>query len=110
MSVSVTNTSLGQPKPGDKYYNASYGDWYAIKSVMTITNPVITMYDSANIIKYFFRCHPTATVNAYGGIRKWMTPATTADWFWIMILHCNIKAFTSTKTQTLSTDRLQKFQ
>ena len=70
MNVTITNTKIGQPKPGDKYFNENYADWYAVKSVMTITNPVITMYDTANVVKYFFRCHSTATVNAYGGTRS----------------------------------------
>ena len=38
LSVSVANTNLGVPNPGDKYYNADYPGWYAVKSVMTITN------------------------------------------------------------------------
>lgn len=36
LSVSVANTNLGVPNPGDKYYNADYPGWYAVKSVMTI--------------------------------------------------------------------------
>ena len=53
MSVNVVNTPLGQLKQGDKYYNASYPEWYAVKSVMKITNPVMSMYDTSTMKKYF---------------------------------------------------------
>lgn len=56
LSVSVANTNLGVPNPGDKYYNADYPGWYAVKSVMTITNPVNTMYSTERLTKYYFRC------------------------------------------------------
>lgn len=69
MSVSITNTELGIPAEGDKYYNDAYPGWYAVKSVMTITNAPLSMYDTATVTKYFFRCHPTATVSMYNGIR-----------------------------------------
>ena len=61
LSVSVTNTNLGVPNPGDKYYNADYPGWYAVKSVMTITNPVNTMYSTERLTKYYFRCKGIAS-------------------------------------------------
>lgn len=61
LSVSVANTNLGVPNPGDKYYNADYPGWYAVKSVMTITNPVNTMYSTERLTKYYFRCKGIAS-------------------------------------------------
>lgn len=34
MSVNVVNTPLGQLKQGDKYYNASYPEWYAVYLIL----------------------------------------------------------------------------
>ena len=70
MSVNVVNTPLGQLKQGDKYYNASYPEWYAVKSVMKITNPVMSMYDTSTMKKYFFRCTAVATYQTSAGQRK----------------------------------------
>lgn len=69
LSVSVANTNLGVPNPGDKYYNADYPGWYAVKSVMTITNPVNTMYSTEKLTKYYFRCKGIATYTLSGGTK-----------------------------------------
>lgn len=69
LSVSVTNTNLGVPNPGDKYYNADYPGWYAVKSVMTITNPVNTMYSTERLTKYYFRCKGIASYTLSSGTK-----------------------------------------
>lgn len=69
LSVSVVNTNLGVPNPGDKYYNADYPGWYAVKSVMTITNPVNSMYSTEKLTKYYFRCKGIATYTLSGGTK-----------------------------------------
>ena len=70
MSVNIQNTTLGQLKPTDKYYNENYPDWYAVKSVMTLTNPVNSMYNTTTMKKYFFRCSAIATYQTSGGQRQ----------------------------------------
>lgn len=67
--VSVANTNLGVPNPGDKYYNADYPGWYAVKSVMTITNPVNTMYSTERLTKYYFRCKGIASYTLSSGTK-----------------------------------------
>ncbi len=57
IKTKVVNTNLGIPKKGSTYYNSKYPGWAAIKSTLTITNPVAAMYDSSNATKYFFRCY-----------------------------------------------------
>ena len=69
LSVSVENTNLGVPNPGDKYYNADYPGWYAVKSVMTITNPVNTMYITERLTKYYFRCKGIASYTLSSGTK-----------------------------------------
>lgn len=69
LSVSVVNTNLGVPNPGDKYYNADYPGWYAVKSVMTITNPVNTMYSTERLTKYYFRCKGIASYTLSSGTK-----------------------------------------
>lgn len=69
LSVSVENTNLGVPNPGDKYYNADYPGWYAVKSVMTITNPVNTMYSTERLTKYYFRCKGIASYTLSSGTK-----------------------------------------
>lgn len=69
LSVSVVNTNLGVPNPGDKYYNADYPGWYAVKSVMTITNPVNTMYSTEKLTKYYFRCKGIASYTLSSGTK-----------------------------------------
>ena len=70
LSVQIQNTPLGQLQPGNKYYNANYPDWYAIKSVMTLTNPVSSMYNTETMKKYNFDCSATATYQTSGGQRS----------------------------------------
>ena len=70
MSVNVVNTPLGQLKPTDRYYNENYPDWFAVKSVMTLTNPVNSMYNTSTMKKYFFRCTAIATYQTSGGQRQ----------------------------------------
>ncbi len=70
LSVQIQNTPLGQLKTTDKYYNANYPDWYAIKSVMTLTNPVSSMYNTETMKKYNFDCSATATYQTSGGQRS----------------------------------------
>ena len=69
LSVSVVNTNLGVPNPGDKYYNADYPGWYAVKSVMTITNPVNSMYNTEKLTKYYFRCKGIASYTLSSGTK-----------------------------------------
>lgn len=69
LSVSVANTNLGVPNPGDKYYNADYPGWYAVKSMMTITNPVNTMYSTERLTKYYFRCKGIASYTLSSGTK-----------------------------------------
>lgn len=69
LSVSVENTNLGVPNPGDKYYNADYPGWYAVKSMMTITNPVNTMYSTERLTKYYFRCKGIASYTLSSGTK-----------------------------------------
>lgn len=69
LSVSVANTNLGVPNPGDKYYNADYPGWYAVKSVMTITNTVNTMYSTERLTKYYFRCKGIASYTLSSGTK-----------------------------------------
>lgn len=69
LSVSVVNTNLGVPNPGDKYYNADYPGWYAVKSVMTITNPVNAMYSTEKLTKYYFRCKGIASYTLSSGTK-----------------------------------------
>lgn len=69
LSVSVANTNLGVPNPGDKYYNADYPGWYAVKSVMTIANPVNTMYSTERLTKYYFRCKGIASYTLSSGTK-----------------------------------------
>lgn len=69
LSVSVANTNLGVPNPGDKCYNADYPGWYAVKSVMTITNPVNTMYSTERLTKYYFRCKGIASYTLSSGTK-----------------------------------------
>lgn len=69
LSVSVENTNLGVPNPGDKYYNADYPGWYAVKSVMTITNPVNAMYSTEKLTKYYFRCKGIASYTLSSGTK-----------------------------------------
>lgn len=69
LSVSVANTNLGVPNPGDKYYNADYPGWYAVKSVMTIANPVNTMYSTERLTKYYFRCKGIANYTLSSGTK-----------------------------------------
>ena len=70
MSVNVVNTPLGQLKPTDRYYNENYPDWFAVKSIMTLTNPVNSMYNTSTMKKYFFRCTAIATYQTSGGQRQ----------------------------------------
>lgn len=67
LEVNFTNTDIGIPEPGDKYYNEDYPGWSAIKSVMTITNPVNSMYDTSTTTKYYFSCTPTAYYSSMTG-------------------------------------------
>lgn len=67
LSVNITNTPLGVLNPDDKYYNANYPGYWAIKSVMTITNPVNAMYDTENMTKYYFSCSATASYRILSG-------------------------------------------
>lgn len=59
ITTSVTNTPLGVPQQGDKYYSEAYDGWEAVKSVMTIDNAPHTMFDTATLTKYYFRCDAT---------------------------------------------------
>lgn len=68
LEVNFENTDLGILEPGDKYYNEKYPGWAAIKSVMTITNPVNSMYDTSGPTKYYFSCTGSATYTMNSGI------------------------------------------
>lgn len=67
LEVNVTNEDLGKLEPGEKYYSEEYAGWYAIKSVMTITNPVNSMYNTENLTKYYFSCSAQAKYSLLSG-------------------------------------------
>ena len=61
MTVTVDNKPLGVLSPGDKYYNKYYDGYPAIKSVMKIQYPVLSMHNTVTGTKYFFRCKAVGT-------------------------------------------------
>lgn len=69
ITTNVTNTPLGVLEQGDKYYNEEYAGWEAVKSVMTIDNAPHTMFDTATLTKYFFRCDATGEYETAKGTR-----------------------------------------
>lgn len=68
--TSVTNTNLGVLSTSSPYYNSKYAGWAAVKSVLTITNPVASMYDTSTVTKYFFRCYGTGTYSTSSGTKE----------------------------------------
>lgn len=79
MSVTVDNENLGILKPGDKYYNATYDGFPAIKSVMKITNPVLAMYNTSTKMAYYFRCYATANYETALGPQQYLAHSTQGD-------------------------------
>lgn len=79
MSVEVQNTNLGVLKPGDKYYNATYDGFPAIKSVMTIKNPSLKVYDTSTLTAYYFRCYATANYTTALGPQQYLAHSTQGD-------------------------------
>ena len=71
MTVTVTNSD-----PIDVVYQGEAG-WKAITSTMTLKNVPITMYNSENLIKYYFRCVGAAT---YTTVKEEKTLAATDKW------------------------------
>lgn len=79
ISVNVQNTDLGVLKPGDKYYDATYDGFPAIKSVMTITNPTLSMYDTTKLTAYYFRCYATANYETALGHQEYLAHSGQGD-------------------------------
>lgn len=69
LEVNISNQYLGKLEPGDKYYSEEYPGWYAVKSVMTLTNPVNSMYDTEELTKYYFSCSAQASYSLLSGPR-----------------------------------------
>lgn len=79
INVKVQNTELGILSPGDKYYNAMYDGFPAIKSVMTIENPTLSMYDTSKMTAYYFRCYATANYTTALGPQEYLAHSTQGD-------------------------------
>ncbi len=71
VTVSVKNSA---PVPAT--YNGESG-WMAITSTMYIENAPITMYNSENLLKYYFRCVGTTS---YETVRRTKSLAATDKW------------------------------
>ena len=61
VTVKVVNEDLGLVTGG------TYDGCYAIKSVMTLTNVPLSMYNSESMLKYYFRCMGTVSYSTVKG-------------------------------------------
>lgn len=70
-NVTVTNTDLGLVSDG------AYKGYKAIKSVMTIANVPLSMYNSENMTKYYFRCIGTMS---YSTLKEEKSLSSVDQW------------------------------
>ena len=97
----IENTYLGQLKPSDRYYDSNYPDWYAIKSVVTVTNPVSSMYDTDLFTKYWFNCKAVATYTTSAGIKRMEDTSNSGELiidYDIFLNHNGVNVYEDTNT------------
>lgn len=70
MTTGVINTDLGIPASDSPYYNASYAGWRAMKSVMTISRPVSSMFDGETMTQYEFGCRGSVSFQTASGVQS----------------------------------------
>lgn len=70
MTTSVINTDLGILASDSPYYNASYAGWRAMKSVMTISRPVSSMFDGETMTQYEFGCRGSVSFQTASGVQS----------------------------------------
>ena len=100
LNVSVSNTDLGVVTSG------KYNGWYAIKSVLTIGNVPLRMYNPETLLKYYFRCIST---QEYTTVKNSYTNTRTDQWgglamdYTIDIQHNGVLSYGNTNTINGST-------
>ena len=100
LNVSVSNTDLGVVTSG------KYNGWYAIKSVLTIGNVPLSMYNTETLLKYYFRCIST---QEYTTVKNSYTNTRTDQWgglamdYTIDIQHNGVLSYGNTNTINGST-------
>ena len=93
--VSVSNTDLGVVTSG------KYTGWYAIKSVLTIGNVPLSMYNTETLLKYYFRCIGT---QEYTTVKDSYTNTRADQWgglamdYAIDIQHNGVLSYGNTNT------------
>lgn len=95
LSVSVNNTDLGIVT------SSKYDGWYAIKSVLTIGNVPLSMYNTETLLKYYFRCIGT---QEYTTVKDSYTNTRADQWgglamdYAIDIQHNGVLSYGNTNT------------
>lgn len=95
LSVSVNNTDLGAVT------GSKYNGWYAIKSVLTIGNVPLSMYNTETLLKYYFRCIGT---QEYTTVKDSYTNTRADQWgglamdYAIDIQHNGVLSYGNTNT------------
>ena len=95
LNVSVSNTDLGAVT------GSKYNGWYAIKSVLTIGNVPLSMYNTETLLKYYFRCIGT---QAYTTVKDSYTNTRADQWgglamdYTIDIQHNGVLSYGNTNT------------
>lgn len=95
LRVSVSNTDLGVVT------GSKYNGWYAIKSVLTIGNVPLSMYNTETLLKYYFRCIST---QAYTTVKDSYTNIRADQWgglsldYTIDIQHNGVLSYGNTNT------------
>ena len=100
LNVSVSNTDLGAVT------GSKYNGWYAIKSVLTIGNVPLSMYNTETLLKYYFRCIGT---QEYTTVKDSYTNTRADQWgglamdYTIDIQHNGVLSYGNTNTINGST-------
>ena len=95
LNVSVSNTDLGAVT------GSKYNGWYAIKSVLTIGNVPLSMYNTETLLKYYFRCIGT---QEYTTVKDSYTNTRADQWgglamdYAIDIQHNGVLSYGNTNT------------
>lgn len=95
LNVSVSNTDLGAVT------GSKYNGWYAIKSVLTIGNVPLSMYNTETLLKYYFRCIGT---QEYTTVKDSYTNTRADQWgglsmdYTIDIQHNGVLSYGNTNT------------
>ena len=95
LNVSVSNTDLGAVT------GSKYNGWHAIKSVLTIGNVPLSMYNTETLLKYYFRCIGT---QEYTTVKDSYTNTRADQWgglamdYAIDIQHNGVLSYGNTNT------------